>query len=171
MREKVVGLARQIDMEGIRTVEERHMHITMVFLGSTRESDTPKITEALSAISGKPFEISIKGVSSITRERPRIIFVGVGKGANELSDMHKKMVAELGSRGVALDREHSSFQPHITIARVKRPQNLDKILAFIGSHSNDYIGSFQCNEIKLKRSVLSDKGPEHCDVFTRRLEA
>lgn len=171
IKNRIGGLADQIDMEGIRTVQEQQMHITMVFIGSVKESDTAKITEALSAVSCKPFEISVKGVSAITRERPRVIFAGLDRGANELSGMRRNIVEGLRNSGIKLYREHGAFQPHITIARVKGPQNLGKVSAFIDSHLNDEIGSFQCSEIKLKRSVLSGDGPEHYDVFTKRLEA
>jgi 2'-5' RNA ligase len=64
------------------------------------------------------------------------------------------------------------FKPHITIGRIKNRAINPEQAKVLSADSQDLsFGKFICSEIKLKSSVLSEKGPEYKDVFVKKLSS
>ena len=64
------------------------------------------------------------------------------------------------------NNENKPFHPHITIARVKNQNNIDKLLNSIDSMRNQYFGSEIFDNIKLKHSTLTPNGPIYQTLFS-----
>ena len=67
-------------------------------------------------------------------------------------------------------REIREFSPHLTIARVKSIQDRENLVSIINSYANETFGEILVKSIKLKKSVLTEKGPIYTTVKEVRLE-
>ncbi|HUC38990.1 MAG TPA: RNA 2',3'-cyclic phosphodiesterase [Candidatus Acidoferrum sp.] len=166
VKKEIAKLAAELECGSARPVSESQMHITLLFLGNLGGQEVSEVSDALSKIRYKEFEISINGAGTFSRRNPNVIFAGVGDGSKDLEKIHRMISEELS--GLHIKLEERKFFPHTTIARVHRPSpsDISYIDGFVAAHSEDSIGSFKCREIKLKGSLLTHEGPEYTDIFS-----
>tara|TARA_Y100000590_G_scaffold340189_1_gene387936 strand:- start:2646 stop:3191 length:546 start_codon:yes stop_codon:yes gene_type:complete len=138
------------------------IHFTLKFLGEIGEEKCEQVKNALKKLEFRQFELSLQGVGAFPNfKNPRIIWIGCDKqGAEKLSNIAKEIGNNLVSLGFEKDKK---FKPHLTVFRVKN--KIDDISLpmkeFIGSE----FGTQGISKIKLKRSILSPKGPEYSDLL------
>ena len=135
------------------------MHITLKFLGEVSESQIPKITGALDALSASAYQLNVSGISTFGRPL-RVIKAEVHDGGATVSlaaDVELRL-AKLG-----FPREDKPFSPHITIARVKEysPALQPKIAAI---KERDF-GTCEISAVLLKKSVLTPSGPIYSTLY------
>jgi RNA 2',3'-cyclic 3'-phosphodiesterase len=58
------------------------------------------------------------------RGAPRVLWVGVGGGADELIALQRDLAARIAARGIAL--EARAYHPHLTLARWSRSRPADR---------------------------------------------
>jgi 2''-5'' RNA ligase len=116
----------------------------------------------LSEISFSEFEISLNGVGGFPNLRnPRVIWVGIEKnGAEKLSSLAKEIGVKLTSLGFEKDKK---FKPHLTVFRVKK--RIGDVSPIMKDFETTNFGTEIVSKIKLKKSVLSPKGPEYSDLL------
>ena len=108
----------------INWVKNDNLHLTLKFIGYTTESQIPKIISILSkiTINYKPFQLLINSTGCFpTKERPRTLFLGVEGRLNVLSDLFQNIENEFEK--IDIEKDRNGFFPHITLARIKYPQN------------------------------------------------
>ena len=130
-------------------VKPGNVHATLKFLGEIPEDKIEKVFEATKkALEGiKGFKLSLKDLGCFPNfRRPRVIWIGVEKGKEELALMQKKIEAEM--ERIGFPKEDREFSPHLTIGRVKSPQNIEKLSELIK------ITNFQTEEIEVKEVVV-----------------
>jgi 2'-5' RNA ligase len=115
--------------EQIRIIPPENIHITLKFLGDTRDEDIGRIINAVSAaVSGhKSFEYSLEdriGAFPSTG-RAKIAFIGINRGRDHISSLYESIEDKLYSLGI--EKEKRSFHPHITIARIKKPSDIGSV--------------------------------------------
>ena len=81
-------------------------------------------------------------------------------GAEELISIANEVGMKLTALGFEREKE---FKPHLTVFRVKK--KINDISTIIKDHETVEFGVQNINKIKLKRSVLSPKGPEYSDLL------
>ncbi len=130
-------------------VKSGNVHATLKFLGEVPEEKIEKVFEETKlALEGmKVFKLSLRDLGCFPNlKRPKVIWIGVDKGKQELSLMQKKIEDEMGKIGFL--KEDREFSPHLTIGRVKSPKNIDKLTELIKNTS------FQTEEIEIKEVVV-----------------
>jgi len=134
-------------------------HITLKFIGEVNEIQKNQIIENLKKIRYKPFEVIIKGVGAFPdMNYIRVIWLGcISKELEELAEIIKNNLREFNPKD-------EKFVGHITLARIKSKPDSD-IYNFIERYKNIEIGKFLVREFKLKKSVLTPKGPLYSDVY------
>ena len=108
----------------INWVKNENLHLTLKFIGYTRESDIPKIINNVNdvTVNFKPFYLSVKGTGCFPKkERPRTLFMGIEGRINLLNNLLKNIEIQLEKLDFPKDR--FKYFPHITVARVKYPQS------------------------------------------------
>ncbi len=151
-------------------VETQNLHITMLFLGDLPESKVDAVKKILSNLDTKAFPIEAKGLSYFGGDFPRVIFVCITEGADELASMSKRISTEAKSLGIKTDGK--GFKAHITVARLKNGNVDAEQLKNLSSELNKKVfGRFMCSVIKLKSSRLSEKGPEYTDIYIKTLSS
>jgi 2'-5' RNA ligase len=130
-------------------VKPGNVHITLKFLGEVNEErieDVFKGTEnALKESKG--FNLSLKDLGCFPNlRRPRVVWVGVDKGKDELSQMQKQIEEELFK--FKFPKEQRSFSAHLTIGRVKSPRNIEELTGLIENTK------FQTEEVRIDEVVV-----------------
>ena len=124
VREAAAGIAESLKRQLGNRVEARwisaaNLHITLWFIG---EVDDRRGEEMLAGL-GSPFEeaafdIEIEGLGAFPPSgAPRVIWLGVGAGGENLRRLHSELAARL--RPFGFEPERRPYSAHLTIARVK----------------------------------------------------
>jgi len=158
-------LSRVLDA---KLVELENLHITLIFLGEIPKQTVDQVTRALSSIQFRKFSIELKGIGVFPREdNPRVVWIGVSKGREELTRL-AQLVRESVEK-YSRHREEREFTPHLTIARLKSRKNIDKLAKMIDEYREEVFGEVEIREVKLKRSILTPRGPIYSDLYVLNL--
>ena len=138
------------------------IHFTLQFLGEIDEKKYEQVKTNLKNLKFSSFELSLQGVGAFPNFRnPRVVWIGCDKsGANKLASIAREIESYLSALGFKKDKK---FKPHLTIFRIKK--KIDDISSEINGHSETKFGTQIISKIKLKKSVLSPKGPEYSDLL------
>ncbi len=99
--------------------------------------------------------------------RPRVVWVGVTAGAEELKGIFNRLEPALVEMGFRPERR--GFSPHITIARVRSGRNRGQLVDEVLRSRGDGFGGFEVNHIRLKKSVLTPRGPVYSTLAESQL--
>ncbi len=153
----------------MKPVELENIHLTLRFFGEIDENDVKEIKNVLeSSLRGfKVFNMKLAGMGAFPSPgSPRVIWIGVSEGANEVKSLVNKLIPKLNKIGT--HRENRPFSPHITICRVKRYNSALKGL--IERYKSEIFGTIEVSEIRLKKSKLTPSGPIYTTLFSYKLE-
>jgi 2'-5' RNA ligase len=142
----------------LKVVEPENIHVTMRFLGDVRMESVEKIYEAMKKALFVPFEVRIQGVGAFPDARyPRVVWAGITHGANDLRSISSQLEPHLTALGFAPDPK--GFSPHLTIARIRSGRNRVELAKFIADRQAFDFGAIRAACLRLKKSVLTPKGP------------
>jgi 2'-5' RNA ligase len=166
LREKIADIERKLHSNefDVKFIEPKNLHITLKFLGDVKEEQINEICNVLEQVSKnfKKFKLFINGLGYFGSPKYiRVIWLGVENGESEIVSLIKILDEKL----MHIRRnEFSRPSPHLTIGRVKTGRNREKLLQKINEFKDVKIGEMIVNEIKLKESVLTKKGPIYTDL-------
>lgn len=143
----------------LKMVKPQNVHLTLKFLGDTKENLIPDLEQAMRhSIEGiPPFEVNLQGVGVFPNENYiTVIWVSMEK-KGELTSIAEKLDELLQPLGYK--KERRPFSPHITVARVKRIKDKDALIATLKRYKETDFGMMKVDSLKLKKSVLTPKGP------------
>ena len=142
----------------MKPVEDQNLHITIRFLGEIPVSLVDEVYRVMSEVRFTRFRVRLAGVGAFpSPTRPRVIWVGVKEGAEELERIHREI--EKGLRRLGFRPEREEFVPHITLARLKGSRNIDRVVKLITQYSDIEVGEMIVESIRLKQSILTRSGP------------
>ncbi len=109
----------------ISWVQPQNLHLTLVFLGDVQLEEVPQICRAMDRAVAElpPFDLEVRGAGAFPdAARPRTVWLGVGRGSEEMIALHaalEEALAEVGYRP-----EGRRYRPHLTLGRVRQaPRN------------------------------------------------
>ncbi|MEM4658387.1 MAG: RNA 2',3'-cyclic phosphodiesterase [Candidatus Methanosuratincola sp.] len=164
MRRRIADLGQEVARSGadVKVVEEENLHVTMKFLGEVPVSKVEEISGALNGMGIRRFELEARGVGAFPDRRTiRVIWVGVGRGGNEVMEIARKLDNALARFGFPKEKR---FVPHITIGRVRSPRNREALLNILDRHSQTAFGTALVDRLVLKKSTLTGSGPLYTDL-------
>ncbi len=92
-----------------KPVELHNLHFTVQFLGEISEEEMRKISATLSGIEFSVFSISFASIGVFPKPNfPRVIWIGVNDGVNELEKLAETIRAKLSDIGFSPDKK---FKP------------------------------------------------------------
>ena len=170
LRPAVEAMRRQLveawprGQELVKWVEPHNLHFTLKFLGEVEEARLQGVLAALRVVEASaPFRLQLVGLGAFPRPRgARVLWVGVGEGAAQLSRLAARVEDALGPLG--FPREDRPFSPHLTIGRLRVPAHHPELEAVLGRKSDVEIGSQSVQSVELVQSVLRRPGPEYTVV-------
>ena len=156
----------------LKVVKPRNLHLTVKFLGNISESLAPKIYKILKTeineklFQGKKFKYYLKGVGQFNRFS--VLWVKLVGDITFIQTI-KDSLEDLLKIRLKIDRDkRTQFKPHLTIGRLKKDKidykTFDIFKKLINENKNVEFGSFVIQQIKLKKSELTPKGPIYTDL-------
>lgn len=156
----------------VKLVEPVNLHITVKFLGNISESIAPKIYRILkedineSIFQGKTLEFKLKGVGQFNRFS--VLWIKLVGDIAFLQTVKEKVEQLLYEKLEIKYDKRREFKAHLTIGRLKSKNinynNFNIFKKLINENKNLEFGTFKINEVKLKKSVLTPKGPTYSDL-------
>lgn len=118
-------LKEKISFKKAKWPSPENLHITLKFLGSCPEDKKEEIkeylTKALSNLGSSSFKLGKLGCFP-SEKKARVFWVGVEEKEPYLENLYKRIEAALEPLGFV--KEKRPFHPHITLARLKTPENI-----------------------------------------------
>lgn len=141
---------------GANWVAPENMHITLRFIGEVDEPTAEEINYVLSQIDEKAFPLEIGGLDIFGRgSHPHALWVAV-KPSPELLHLQSKIESTLVRAG--LPPEGRKFTPHVTLARLHRP-DVNRVQSFIEGNNLFHAGPFHISQFTLFESRTGNGGP------------
>ncbi|WKZ82732.1 MAG: RNA 2',3'-cyclic phosphodiesterase [Acidimicrobiia bacterium] len=112
-----------------KIVPPENWHLTLRFLGDVEEVACDRLLGCLSESDlGGAFTLRWEGLGAFPRpDRATVLWVGVGAGLDRLEALEDATDAAIDRAG--FPAEERPFNPHLTLSRIRPPQDLTAILA------------------------------------------
>ena len=169
VRNAIVATQRRVVSGGkaggfLRLARPEHMHLTLVFIGELSEDRGAPILQAMSAdLPLRPFRVAFGGLGAFPpRGAPRILYVDVLAGRDEMVVLHRVVAGRLAAAGVP--PEPRPYHPHLTLGRWResrpsdRPKGTGAVIAELGVEA-----------VTLFQSRLSSSGPTYTRLAAAHL--
>ncbi len=147
---------------GVRWVRTENLHLTLRFLGLLPPSRSDGLGEAVDAAATgiAPFEVVLAGAGAFPGDRrPRAIWLGIERGADELGTISRALDAALVLTGMPSDDR--PFRPHLTVARTDAAGTSGSlaVAAALREAAEGWRVGFTADRVVLYRSHLGGGGP------------
>ncbi|MDH5447653.1 MAG: RNA 2',3'-cyclic phosphodiesterase [Candidatus Bathyarchaeota archaeon] len=141
-----------------KLVKPENIHITMRFLGNIQPNMVDRIHSEMEKVAFTPFDVEIRGIGAFPNLKyTRVVWAGIQKGAEKLEDIFNQLEPRLQELGFRPDKK--GFSLHITIARIRTGRNKAELIRCVNELTSYEFGILKVNCLKLKKSVLTPKGP------------
>lgn len=147
-------VALQGGIPGARWQTREQLHLTLRFIGEVDGAQMAAIDDALSLISAPAFTLELKAVGSFGGKTPRDLWAGV-KPNEALNHLQRKIESAL--QRIGLPAEKRKYTPHVTLARLKSPQN-GRVVDFLTHHALYASGEFPADQFILYSSKTTSDG-------------
>jgi len=141
-----------------RWVKPELSHLTLAFLGSITPDKIESIGKILKETASQiaPINLRFSKIDCFPNPaRPRIIFVDLEGKLEKLNDLAKKIRHGLKREKVYFDEK--PFTAHITLGRIKKRQNLIRLIEKIKVKRVEFVIS----DVSLTKSILTESGPTY----------
>ncbi len=146
-----------------------NIHLTLKFFGDVEQKRLPNISVAAShaAEQFSPFMIDVGGTGVFPKpSRAQVLWIGVDDPSGQLSGLQKQLENQFAA--VGFEKEGRAFKPHLTIARIRRPEGARQ-LAEAHMQIEFQPQQIGINEIVVFRSELSPQGSKYTALSRHQL--
>ncbi|HET6203873.1 MAG TPA: RNA 2',3'-cyclic phosphodiesterase [Planctomycetota bacterium] len=158
---------------GVRWEDASKYHFTLKFLGEVEEKRLPDVTSAVdrSSLHVGPFPVRLRGLGFFPPgARPRVVWVGVGAGAEGLARLAEGSEREFVRLG--FPREGRPYSAHLTVGRVKGPGDGPRLAEALAPRGAEEVGDpFAVERLVLFESRLLPGGSRYAIVHASALGA
>jgi RNA 2',3'-cyclic 3'-phosphodiesterase len=155
----------------VKWVEPHNMHLTLKFLGEVHQREIIRVCQMVSRGAAKvePFELEVHGAGAFPNAaRPRTVWLGAAKGADQMRLLHDHLEAALADLGYRT--EHRRFQTHLTIGRVRGSgPGIAELGKLLQQNADAPLGSMSVRKATVFASTLTRDGPIYEVVGTAPL--
>lgn len=143
----------------IKWITEAQMHLTLKFLGNIEGNKVQEISNVLKSIADNfnIFGIQLSKIGSFPNmNKPRVIWIGIDKGADELKLLNSRIETELEKLG--FEKEKREYKTHLTLGRVKSLKNIPELTNLINGTCFQSQDEIKIDKLILFQSTLTPKG-------------
>ena len=147
-----------------------NIHLTVKFFGNVEAAKVPVISDAAARVVKElsPIKVEVGTTGVFPRPtRPQVLWIGVQDQSGALLKLQQRLENAFAREG--FPKEDRAFRPHLTIARIRKPQNANRLAQ---THLEMQFSNMPVtlNELVLFRSELSPKGSKYTSISRHRLE-
>jgi RNA 2',3'-cyclic 3'-phosphodiesterase len=173
IRDRAVALQASLARAGaeVKWVEPENFHVTLLFLGEVDNRDVIDVCRAVADVCERhePFSLTVETVGCFPNaRRPRVVWVGITDGAEELGALHDALEPPLLDLG-CYRREERRYTPHFTIGRVQAEGAVDPLSAALAKQAAWHGGTTQVSEVLVMSSELRSPGPQYTVLSRAKL--
>jgi 2'-5' RNA ligase len=173
VRDRAVALQQQIARTGavVKWVEPANIHLTLLFLGEVDSREVPGVCKIAAECAGRhpAFGLSVEGVGCFPNaRRPRVVWVGIGAGAQPLCTIHDELEVPLEELGYR--REERRYTPHVTLGRVTGDRPTDGLATALAAQAAWKGGETTVRELRVMSSHLTPNGPVYTVLSKSQLD-
>ncbi len=152
---------------GARWVEPANMHLTLRFIGEVAESAAEEIDHMLAGVEAERFALELAGLGTFGEGvKARALWAGVAPSA-ELAHLQAKIESAVVRAGQP--PEGRKFTPHVTLARLDKPQPL-RLQTYIEGNHLFQAGPFTVEHFTLFESRLGKGGAVYIPLVDYSLQ-
>jgi 2'-5' RNA ligase len=171
-KEKVSSLISYLKKSNtdVKWVNENQMHLTLKFLGNVEENKIQQIFNVLKPIADNfnQFSITFSKIGVFPNmHQPRVVWVGIEKGTDELKNLSTKIEDNLEILG--FPKEKRSYKAHLTLGRVRSLKNISDLTKLISEISFRSENEIKIDKLTLFQSTLTPKGAIYAPLFCYNL--
>ena len=166
LEEHILKLRKAVPDVAASWSRVENIHLTLKFFGNVALDRIPVITAAASRAVAEfsPFPIGVGDTGVFPRpSRAQVLWIGVSDRSGKLSALQERLENECAAEG--FPKEDRAYRPHLTIARIRRPENARRLVDAHLQMSFPII-DIEPNELILFRSELSPKGSRYTAIST-----
>jgi RNA 2',3'-cyclic 3'-phosphodiesterase len=138
-----------------------NIHLTLKFFGNVEVTRIARISEAaertVKEFSTFPIGVGETGVFP-RPSRPQVLWIGVGDPSGQLTALQERLENECAAEG--FPKEDRAYRPHLTIARLRRPEGARDLTDAHLSMQFEPI-EIAVKQLVVFRSELSPKGSKY----------
>jgi len=141
-----------------------NIHLTLKFLGDIPQSRVGSLSTAAALASRglESFPINVQGSGVFpTRGQPRVLWIGIEDMEGKLGALCRRLEEESAKAGFS--KEARDFHPHLTLARLRKPEGARALAA---AHKQMHFEpiEFSVSELLVIRSELSSGGSKYTTI-------
>ncbi len=150
---------------GVRWVDPRGIHLTLKFLGNMDPRRADGILESMVRVGQEvsSFSLNLAGLGVFPNQRqPRVLWAGVAGDMDPLTGVQLGVEEAMAEQGFT--KERRSFNPHLTIGRVRdgvSASERQKIGTSVTSCSLDPTESWMADTMHLFQTTFTPDGSIH----------
>ena len=134
-------------------------HLTLKFLGEVQPDNADRIVDTLKNIRFESFSVHLDSIGIFPTENYiRVVWVGL-KPEEKILELQKNIDESLKE----LFKKEKDFKAHITLARVKYPENKKQFLEQLKKIKIER-KKIEIKDFRLVKSTLTPKGPVYEDL-------
>ncbi|MBU8933286.1 MAG: RNA 2',3'-cyclic phosphodiesterase [candidate division Zixibacteria bacterium] len=163
VKQKLEQVSSELRKHGgkVKWVDPKNIHVTLRFLGDTEERIVDAIGTSLNTIARNhnTIESTIDRLGGFPNlQKPRVVWAGLS-GEREIEALTKLATeVEQAMCDLGFEPDNKRFRPHLTLARVKAPQELEPLVAELKSYQFDPT-PLRLDRLVLFKSTLTPQGP------------
>jgi 2'-5' RNA ligase len=168
-RQRVIATAlRAAGDRDLRLTPPEQLHLTLVFIGNVDEASARRVEDVLvPSIAISPFTLELGACGMFPSSgRPRVLWLGVSRGSEELAELHRTVSGRLDQVGV--QQEDRTYHPHLTIGRWRDGGRRSARQAYAAA---PWAVSTRVDHVTLFLSRLSPRGAEHTVIGRTPLQS
>ncbi len=167
--EEVQGDLRSSQAD-VRWVNPENLHLTLKFFGNIDQSRIEPIVQSIDQAVQEtpPILLRVKGMGAFPNlKNPRVIWIGVEDGKEEVTSFQKKL--EIGLKKIGFPPDDHPFHPHLTLGRMRSSRGKEDLIKRMERYREDEFGEVQVEKVILFKSDLRPSGPIYTSLREIRL--
>ena len=156
--EKYISSLKQISPK-IKWIKSTNLHITLKFLGEIQQDLLKQVQNELHDVTKivNPFSMSVKNTGFFPNQfKPKVVWLGLQNDTkNSVFKLHEWIDNKL--EPIGFKREKRRFSPHLTIGRIKFPDNIQELTKYINQYEFESC-QFNVDQVVLMKSELKPFG-------------
>ena len=168
-----IARLREASPSSLKITWERaeKLHLTLKFLGEQESARVAALTRAAqrAAESVERFCVTMRETGAFPLSgNPRVIWFGLNDDTHRLARIHGQLETE--AEGEGFPRESRAFHPHITIARIRIPNDAARHVANLHRELKFVPVSFTVTQLVVMHSQLGAGGSRYTPLSTHLLK-
>jgi 2'-5' RNA ligase len=159
-----------INKSDVKWVRPEHAHITMKFLGKVKDNQISEVCNIVGELAkeSKGFELDIESVGHFGGKSARVLWVGSGKGREELGLLAGALDERLSLAG--WPKETREFSGHLTLCRIRNTSAGLKLAQMSKEYKDFKLGAVSVDSLSVYQSELTPSGPNYTVLVKYELQ-